>query len=128
VASSIPSSGLLSSSSDPSSSVAMAMAMKCDASLRVSLMLSTGQLCLRGWKDSSEPQGIGQGGWACDPMARYWCDIVPVSARGYGLLGPWSCITSVALSLKVALSRVRWPCADTRRLLAACEARGRPGF
>jgi hypothetical protein len=128
VASSIPSSSLLSSSSDPSSSMAMAMAMKCDASLRVSLMLSTGQLCLRGWKDSSEPQGIGQGDWAHDPMAHYWCDIVPVSARGYRLPGPRSCITSIALSPKVALSRARWPRADTHRLLAACEAQGRPGF
>jgi hypothetical protein len=55
VVSSIPFFGAFSSSSDLSTSLAaMTAAMKCDASLQASLVLSTERLLLRGWKDSNE--------------------------------------------------------------------------
>jgi hypothetical protein len=74
VASSTPFSGPLSSSSSyPFSLTVVAVAMKGDASLRVSLVLSAGRLLLRGWKDSSEPRGIGQGGLAHGPVAHHAC-------------------------------------------------------
>ena len=43
-------------------------------------------------------------------------------------LGLWSYVISIASSPEAAASRVRWRRVDTRRLLATCEAWGRPSF